>query len=122
MKTKKMTEIPVDNVSLNTHTPGENSFEFTIDCGGVYFGAVYDRAGHLEYIDQYFYTPNASHSDLTSAIAYGDEVLVDEDDFPTKTYLLTKEEAGHEWMRFHAVVPDQIDTNYFAHKYINETE
>lgn len=120
MSDNRNTTIPVDKIFLNTHTPDDNNFEFTIDCGAVYFGAVYDNTGHLKHIDQYFYTQNASRWDLASAVAHGDEVIVDEDDFPVETYLLTKKEQEEEWLRFHAIVPNNIDTTYFAQKYLNE--
>jgi hypothetical protein len=122
MTDNQSTMIPVDKISLNAHTPGDNDFAFTIDCGAVYFGAIYDNTGHLQYIDQYFYTENSSRWDLASAVAHGEEIIVDEDDFPVETYLLTKQERGEEWLRFHAVVPDNIDTSYFAQKYLLETE
>jgi len=118
--TQKTALIPTEQILLNANTPGDNTFEFTIDCGAVYFGAVYDKNGRLQHIDQYFYTKNASRDDLSSAIALGEEVIVDEDDFPVKAYLLTREDKGEEWLRFHAIAPDQIDTSYFAQKYLNQ--
>jgi len=122
MENSKDMVIPVDHISLNTHTPGSNNFEFTIDCGAVYFGAVYDNDGRLAHIDQYFFTDNASRWDLASAVSHGDEVVIDEQDFPVSTHLITKKENGEEWLRFHAIVPDIIDTAYFARKYINEAQ
>jgi hypothetical protein len=122
MHDAQTTSVPINKILLNTHTPGENNFEFTVDCGAVYFGAVYDKVGHLQHIDQYFYTEATSRWDLASAISHGDEIIVDDQDFPAETYLVTKEgEDGEEWLRFHAIVPDIIDTNYFAQKYLNET-
>lgn len=122
MDNTKNTTIPVDHISLNIHTPGDNNFEFTIDCGAVYFGAVYDHHGRLAHIDQYFFTDKASRWDLASAVAHGDETIIDEQDYPVTAYLITKNENGEEWLRFHAIVPDIIDTTYFARKYINQTE
>ena len=119
MEQAKSTIIPVDNISLNIHTPGENNFEFTIDCGAVYFGAVYDKNGRLKHIDQYFFTDKASRWDLASAVTHGDEIIIDEQDYGVTAHLVTKQENGEEWLRFHAVVPDIIDTAYFARKYIN---
>lgn len=113
--------VPIHKILLNTFTPDDNNFEFTIDCGAVYFGAVYDKKGGLQHIDQYFYTENASRWDLASAIAHGEEILVDEEDYPVEAYLITKQEGGEEWLRFHAVVPDRLDTEYFAQKYLNES-
>ncbi|SDF48515.1 hypothetical protein [Sporolituus thermophilus] len=119
--TIKMTRIPVKRILFDSRTPDDNNtFEFTIDCGAVYFGAVYDGDGSLLTIDQYFYTDNFSRDDLDSVVVDDQLLAVDDRDFPTKTYLLTKGIAGNEWLRFHAVVPDEIDPDYFYQKYVGE--
>ncbi|MDF2928916.1 MAG: hypothetical protein K0Q75_1154 [Anaerospora sp.] len=58
---------------------------------------------------------------LIVVLCIEDELLsVDCRDFPAKAYLLTKEEQGNEWLRFHAIVPDEIDPDYFYQKYLGE--
>jgi len=117
----KMSRVPVDGIFLDAHDPDSNgSYEFTIDCGALYFGAIYDADGSLTAIDQYFYTDRQSHDELEDAIDGQDLLYIDERDYPVKTYLLTKEEGGQEWLRFHAVVPEEINPDYFYQKYVGE--
>lgn len=117
----KMNQIPVERIFLDVRTPDiAGGYEFTLDCGAVYFGAVYDDDGSLLAIDQYFYTENFSRDDMEDAIDTRDLLAVDDRDFPSKTYLLSKVEDGNEWLRFHAVVPEEINPDYFHQKYIGE--
>lgn len=117
----KMSAVPVDRIFVDSRAPGmTGQNEFTIDCGAVYFGAVYGEDGGLMSVDQYFYTEDFSRDDMEEALADTDLIFVDSGDFPVKTYLLTKEEEGTEWLRFHAVIPDRINPAYFRHKYIGE--
>jgi hypothetical protein len=117
----KMSQIPVERIFLDIRTPEmTGSYEFTVDCGAVYFGAVYDDDGSLLAVDQYFYTKDFSRDDMEDAIDTNDLMSVDDRDFPAKTYLLTKAESGNEWLRFHAVVPEEINPDYFHQKYIGE--
>lgn len=117
----QMSRVQVDQVFLDKHMPEmSGSYEFTIDCGAVYFGAVYGDDGTLRAIDQYFYTDSFSRDDVAEATVVDDLLSIDERDFPVKTYLLTKTEDGREWLRFHAVVPDEINPVYFHQKYLGE--
>lgn len=114
-----MNHIPVKNIFLDRRLEDtDGSFEFTVDCGSVYFGAVYDRAGDLLFIDQYFYSDDYSREDLSDAIIHKDLLSIEQGDFPAKTYLLTRSVAGQEWLHFHAVVSQKINPDYFEHKYI----
>ncbi len=116
----KMSRVPVDRVFLDRRGPTvTGECEFTVDCGSVYFGAVYAGDGNLLTVDQYFYSEEFSHDDMEEAIAGEDLIYVDDRDFPVKTYLLAKEEGGEEWLRFHAVVPGAVDPDYYRQKYIN---
>lgn len=116
--TMKMSAVPVERVFLDTRTPAmTGEYEFTIDCGAVYFGAVYSDEGTLQFVDQYFYTESFSRDDMDEALGVDDLLFVDNRDYPVKTYLLTKEDGGDEWLRFHAVVPEEIDPAYFRQKY-----
>jgi len=117
----KMGQLPIEKVLINSHTAcDEGEFEFIIDCESVYFNALYDNDGKLQYVDQYFYTANRSHDDIDSATEEQELLSVDHIDFPVKSYLLAKQEQGNEWLRFHAVVPKEIDPDYFQQKYIGE--
>lgn len=117
----QMIEVPVKKIFVDSDTAVRNGiYEFTIDCGAVYFGAVYDGDGQLTAIDQYFYTEEASHDDMAEAAGDNQLLNVDSKDYWAKTYLLTKEEKDQEWLRFHAVVPQTIDPDYFYQKYIGE--
>lgn len=117
----KMSQVPVERIFLDVRTPeATGSYEFTVDCGAVYFGAVYDDDGTLIAIDQYFYTENFSRDDVEDAVDGEEMLFIDNRDFPVKTYLITKAENGTEWLRFHAVVPDEINPDYFYQKYIGE--
>lgn len=117
----QMTRLPVGKIYMDSRRPDvSGNYEFTIDCGAVYFGAVYDDDGSLVSIDQFFYTDDASREDVDEAVAEDELLLVDQRDFPTKAYMLTKEIKGNEWLRFHAVVPDEINADYFYQKYIGE--
>ena len=116
----KMSQVPVEQVFLDIRTSEmTGSYEFTIDCGAVYFGAIYDDDGNLLAVDQYFYSESFSRDDMEAAIDTKDLLFVDDHDFPAKTYLLSKGEAGGEWLRFHAVVPGEINPQYFSQKYIS---
>ncbi len=115
----KMSRVPVSGVFLDSRAPAvTGEYEFTVDCGAVYFGAVYDDDGSLLSVDQYFYSEDFSRDDMEEALDTDELMFVDDRDFPVKTYLLSKEESGSEWLRFHAVVPDGIDPGYFRQKYI----
>lgn len=119
--TTKMSQVPVNRVFLDIRTPDvADRYEFTIDCGAVYFGAVYDDEGSLMFVDQYFFTEDFSRDDMEDGIDTKDLLYVDNRDYPTKTYMLTKEEQGNEWLRFHAVVPEEINPDYFYSKYMGE--
>lgn len=114
-----MSVMPVARIFLDSTTPqGEHRYEFTIDCGAIYFGAMYDAAGRLAAINQFFYTARTSRDDLDSAAGYNQLIAVDRDDFPAKAYMLTREIQAREWLRFHAVVPRTIDPDYWRHKYL----
>jgi hypothetical protein len=54
--------------------------------------------------------------------AIGDKQLlsVDNRDYPVKSYLLTKNEHGTEWLRFHAIIPQSVNPDYFYQKYVGE--
>jgi hypothetical protein len=115
----KMDQVPVDRIFLDIRTPMDNgSYEFTIDCGAVYFGAEYDDDGTLIAVDQYFYTDAFSRDDMEDSADNDALLSVDDRDFPLKVYLLTKQESGTEWLRFHAVVPEEINPDYFYQKYL----
>lgn len=117
----RMSPVPVEGVFLDIRTPDtQGEYEFTVDCGAVYFGAVYDGDGDLLAVDQYFYTEAFSRDDMEETLEIDELLSVDNRDFPVKTYLLSKEEQGKEWLRFHAVVPDQISPDYFYQKYIGD--
>lgn len=117
----QMSELPVKKVFLDSETANEDGlFEFTVDCGAVYFGAVYDGDGQLTTVDQYFYTENYSREDLESAAKNVQLLSVDTRDYKPKTYLLTKMESEQEWLRFHAIVPQEINPDYFYQKYVGE--
>lgn len=117
----KMSPMEVQRVFFDECSPDRiQQYEFTIDCGAVYFGAVYDSDGTLVSIDQYFYSQEVSRDDLDEAIGEAELLSVDSRDFPVKAWLLTKEDRGVEWLRFHAVVPDEIDPDYFYSKYLGE--
>jgi len=116
-----MSRMPVKAVYLDSHMPDENgNYEFTIDCGAVCFGAVYDDQGDLMFIDQYFYTEHFSQDNLSEAISHAELLTVEDRDYPVKAYLLNKNVAGNEWHRFHAIVSDAINPDYFHQKYIGD--
>lgn len=118
---KQMSQLPIKRVFLDSDVVNEDGlFEFTVDCGAVYFGAVYDGDGQLTTVDQYFYTDTYSREDLESAAKNIQLLTVDDRDYQAKTYLITKVENGQEWLRFHAVVPQKINPDYFYQKYIGE--
>ncbi|MPN47769.1 hypothetical protein SDC9_195373 [bioreactor metagenome] len=115
----QMSQIPVKKVYLNSKISSHiGSYEFSIDCGAVYFGAIYDDEGNLQTVDQYFYTERYSRDDLESAAAGSDLLSVDSRDYRARTYMLTKYDGKNEWLRFHAVVPQEINPEYFNQKYI----
>jgi hypothetical protein len=59
----KMSRVPVDRVFLDRRGPTvTGECEFTVDCGSVYFGAVYAGDGNLLTVDQYFYSEEFSHT------------------------------------------------------------
>lgn len=117
----RMSPVLVDGVFMDREGPAEiGRYEFTVDCGAVYFGAVYNDDGTLMAVDQYFYSDTFSRDDLEEADEAEELLSVDERDFPVKAYLLTREENGEEWLRFHAVVPATIDPTYFQQKYVGE--
>jgi hypothetical protein len=117
----QMSQIPVKKVYLNSKiTSHIASYEFSIDCGAVYFGAIYDDEGNLQTVDQYFYTERYSRDDLESAAVGSDFLSVDSKDYRARTYLLTKYDGKNEWLRFHAVVPQEINPEYFNQKYIGD--
>jgi len=117
----KMGQLPVKKVLLNSQTAcDDGEFEFIIDCESVYFNALYDNDGQLQCVDQYFYTENRSHDDIGTATEEQELLNVDNIDFPVKSYLLAKQEQGNEWLRFHAVVPKEVDPDYFQQKYLGE--
>lgn len=117
----QMTQVAVNRIFLDNSTPADDgSYEFTMDCGAVYFGAVYDSDGALQAIDQYFYCSTFSRDDMDDAMKQEDLLTVDTRDFSVKAYMLTKSINEKEWLRFHAVVPQEIDIDYFFQKYIGE--
>lgn len=117
----KMGQLPVKKVLLNSKTVSdEGEYEFIIDCESVYFNALYDNDGTLQDVDQYFYTDKLSYEDLDRATAEHELLSVDTNDFPVKSYMLAKQEHGNEWMRFHAVVPKNVNPDYFHQKYLGE--
>jgi len=117
----QMNQLPVKRVLLDSRVANEDgTYEFTVDCGVVYFGAVYDNDGNLITVDQYFYTESCSRNDLENSVDNNELLSVDNRDYWAKTYLLTKQEGDNEWLRFHAVVPQEIDPDYFHQKYIGE--
>lgn len=117
----RMSPVMVDGVFMGREAPAEiGRYEFTVDCGSVYFGAVYNDDGTLMAVDQYFYSDTFSRDDLEEASEEEELLSVDERDFPVKAYLLTRQDRGNEWLRFHAVVPAAIDPDYFQRKYVGE--
>lgn len=116
-----MSQLPVKRVCLDGHTLSEDgTYEFTVDCGAVYFGAVYNNDGNLQSIDQFFYTDRFSREDLNGAVKDDQLFTVDDYDFPTKAYLLSKKTLGKDWLRFHAIVPCNINPDYFYNKFIGD--
>lgn len=117
----EMSRLPIKSIYLDSRMPDEDgTYEFTIDCGAVYFGAVYDDQGDLMFIDQYFYTDDFSQDNLTEAISQAELLTVENRDYPVKAYLLNKNVDGNEWHRFHAIVTDSINPDYFHQKYIGD--
>lgn len=117
----QMSQLPVKRVFLDSDIAAEDGiFEFVIDCGAVYFGAVYDSEGELTTVDQYFFSETYSREDLESASQDDQLLSVDNKDYWAKTYLLSKIKSGQEWLRFHAVVPQEINPDYFYQKYVGE--
>jgi len=117
----RMSPVPVEGVFMDSRAlRASGEHEFTIDCGAVYFGAVYTPDGTLMFVDQYFFSEGFSRGDMAAAQAAADLLAVDGADFPARTFLLTKEEGGSEWLRFHAVVPERIDPAYFRARYGGE--
>jgi hypothetical protein len=117
----EMSRLPIQGVYLDSRMPeGNGTFEFTIDCGSVYFGAVYDDDGDLMFIDQYFYSDTFSQENMTEAINHAELLTVEDRDYPVKGYMLSKDENGDEWLRFHAVVSQKISPDYFQQKYIGD--
>ena len=114
----RMSRVPVERVYIGRLPLSGNNYEFTVDCGAVYFDAVYDRAGALLQINQYFYSEADAEEEMEAAGEQEELFSVDYRDFPAKAYLLTKEEKGNEWLRFHAIVPEEIDPEYFYQKYL----
>lgn len=116
-----MSRLQVDDIFLDSRMLAENgTYEFIVDCDAVYFGAVYDGNGNLIAIDQYFFTKDWSRDALADANDALELLNIDFGEFPVDPYLLTKERNGKEWLRFHAVVPKRIDTEYFYEKYIGD--
>lgn len=114
-----MSVLPIARIFLDSTTPQTaEHYEFTLDCGAVYFGAMYDTNGQLAAINQYFYTENTSRDDLNSAMGYNQLISVDKQDFPAKAYLLRRQIKAREWLHFHAVVPQTIDPEYWRRKYL----
>ncbi|WP_312423716.1 hypothetical protein [Anaerospora hongkongensis] len=114
----KMSRVPVERVYMGRMPFNGNNYEFTIDCGAVYFDAVYNDEGSLLQINQYFYSEADADEELEAAGEEEELLSIDCRDFPAKAYLLTKEEKGNEWLRFHAIVPEEIDPEYFYQKYL----
>ena len=115
----QMAQIPVKKVYLNAQSQQQiGIYEFDIDCGAVYFEALYDKDGTLKTVDQYFYAERSLPDSLERVT--GDDALlaVDTKDYASKTYMLTKFDGKNEWLRFHAVVPREINPEYFRNKYI----
>jgi len=117
----RMSKVPVERVFFDGPMPvaGDN-YEFTIDCGAVYFGVLYDAEGALLQVKQYFYSEAETEDDMEQTVLEDELLSVDCRDYPAKAYLLTKEEKGKEWLRFHAIVPDEIDPDYFYQKYLGK--
>ncbi len=117
----QMSFLPVDRILFDSRLPDDNgNFEFILDNGAVYFGTVYDGDGSLLTIDQYFFSRDFCREKMESAIDNRELLQIDISDFPVKTYMLNKNIDGTEWLRFHAVVPSQIDPDYYYQKYIGE--
>ena len=116
----QMSTMPVKRILLDKRTSASGTYEFDVDCGAVYFGVVYDGEGNLVSIDQYFYCDTLSSDDMDDAIYSDDLLSVDSKDFLVKAYLLSTDIKGNEWLRFHAVVQEKIDSGYFNQKYIGE--
>ncbi|SDE61301.1 hypothetical protein [Sporomusa acidovorans] len=116
-----MSQIPVKKVCIDGHALTENgTYEFTVDCGAVFFGAIYNSEGSLQSVDQFFYTDRFSRDDVEGAIKNDQLFSVDDRDFPIKAYLLSKTISGREWLRFHAVVPCAVNPDYFYNKFIGD--
>lgn len=116
-----MSQLPVKRICIDGGTLSEDGiYEFTVDCGAVYFGVTYDNDGELQSVDQYFYSERFSRDDLEGAVKDDQLFTVDDRDFPAKTYLLSKNFSGKEWLRFHAVVPCAISSDYFYNKFIGD--
>ena len=115
-----MNQLSVNRILMDANAAEAGTFEFAVDCGAVYFGAVYDGDGTLMAVDQYFYSQDFSRDDMEDAVGERQLLSVDSPDFPSKAYLLSREMAGNEWLRFHAVVPETIEPDYFYHKYLGE--
>ena len=119
--TIQMSRLPVKKIGIDGSTLSEDgNYEFTVDCGAVYFGAVYDNDGQLKAVDQYFYSDRFSHDDLEGAMDAQQLLTVDDRDFTVKAYLLSKTINNKEWLRFHAVVPCAINPDYFYNKFVGE--
>jgi hypothetical protein len=117
-----MDQLPIKRLLLDSHIACEEGlYEFTIDCGAIYFGAVYNSDGDLTNVAQYFYTEACSRDDMQQSIGDKQLLSVDNRDYPVKSYLLTKNDAdGTEWLRFHTIVPQSVDPDYFYQKYVGE--
>ncbi|WP_425061250.1 hypothetical protein SCACP_20340 [Sporomusa carbonis] len=116
-----MSQLPVKKIYIDSRPLSEDgTYEFTVDCDAVYFGATYDNDGKLMSIDQYFYTDRFSRDDLDGAMSDHQLLMLMTDDFPVKAYLLSKNIGGKDWLRFHAVVPCAINPDYFYSKFIGE--
>ena len=116
-----MSQLPVKRICIDGRTLSQDgAYEFTIDCGAVYFGAVYDNDGKLQSVDQFFYSERFSRDDLEGAMQDDQLFTVDDRDFPAKAYLLSKNVSGKDWLRFHAVVPCAISPDYFYNKFIGD--
>lgn len=116
----RMSKVPVERVYIGRIPFAGNNYEFTVDCGAVYFDVVYDEEGTLLQIKQYFYSEADAEEEIEETVEQDELLSVDCRDYPAKAYLLTKEENGNEWLRFHAIVPDEIDPDYFYQKYLGE--
>lgn len=121
MSSIQMSQLPVKRVYIDgRNLSEEGTYEFTVDCDAVYFGAVYDNEGNLQSVNQYFYTERFSREDVEGALKDDQLFMVDGHDFPTRAYLLSKNIAGKDWLRFHAVVPCAVNPDYFYSKFIGD--